>query len=41
MRELLGMGDRVRVVCEGRVTGFVHREEEDSVSVMRLATKFM
>ena len=41
MPELLGMADRVMVMCEGRVTGFLDREEADSVSVMRLATKFM
>ena len=36
-----GMADRVMVMCEGRVTGFLDREEADSVSVMRLATKLM
>ena len=41
MPELLGMADRVMVMCEGRVTGFLDRGEADSVGVMRLATKFM
>ena len=41
MPELLGMADRVMVMCEGRVTGFLDRGEADSVGVMRLATKSM
>ena len=41
MPELLGMADRVMVMCEGRVTGFLDREAAESVSVMRLASKFM
>jgi methyl-galactoside transport system ATP-binding protein len=41
MPELLGMSDRVMVMCEGRVTGIVDANECDSVKVMELATKFM
>ena len=41
MPELLGMSDRVMVMCEGRVTGIVNAGECDSVKVMELATKFM
>jgi methyl-galactoside transport system ATP-binding protein len=41
MPELLGMADRVMVMCEGRVTGVLDRKEADQISVMRLATKFM
>ena len=41
MPELLGMSDRIMVMCEGRVTGILETEEADSVSVMNCATKFM
>jgi methyl-galactoside transport system ATP-binding protein len=41
MPELLGMADRVMVMCEGRVTGVLDRKEADQISVMRLATKFV
>mgnify|MGYP002409077599 FL=1 len=38
MPELLGMADRIMVMCEGRVTGILNRNEADQVSIMRLAT---
>lgn len=41
MPELLGMSDRIMVMCEGRVTGFLNAKEADSVQVMNYATKFM
>ncbi|MCP1102013.1 methyl-galactoside transport system ATP-binding protein [Aequitasia blattaphilus] len=41
MPELLGMSDRIMVMCEGRVTGFLDSNEADSVKVMNYATKFM
>lgn len=41
MPELLGMSDRIMVMCEGRVTGILGSREADSVSVMNCATKFM
>lgn len=41
MPELLGMSDRIMVMCEGRVTGFLDSGEADSVQVMNYATKFM
>ncbi|MEG2173895.1 MAG: sugar ABC transporter ATP-binding protein [Oscillospiraceae bacterium] len=41
MPELLGMSDRVMVMCEGRVSGFLDREQFDQVEVMRLATQFI
>ena len=41
MPELLGMADRVMVMCEGRVTGFLEKDQFDQVEVMRLATQFM
>ncbi|MGT2910205.1 sugar ABC transporter ATP-binding protein [Streptococcus cameli] len=41
MAELLGVSDRIMVMCEGRVAGFLNREEADQEKVMTLATKFM
>ena len=41
MSELLGISDRIMVMCEGRVSGFLSREEATQESVMTLATKFM
>lgn len=41
MPELLGMADRVMVMCEGRVSGFLESDQFDQVAVMRLATKFV
>ena len=41
MPELLGMADRIMVMCEGRLTGILNRDEADQVSIMRLATKYM
>lgn len=40
MPELLGMSDRVMVMCEGRVTGILNYDEANQVSVMRLATQY-
>jgi len=39
MPEVLGMSDRVMVMHEGRVTGFLNRDEADQVSVMDLAAR--
>jgi methyl-galactoside transport system ATP-binding protein len=41
MPELLGMADRVMVMCEGRLSGFLEKEEATQIEVMRLATKYM
>ncbi|MBE6905074.1 MAG: sugar ABC transporter ATP-binding protein [Ruminococcaceae bacterium] len=41
MPELLGMADRVMVMCEGRVSGFLEKDQFDQVEVMRLATQFI
>ena len=41
MPELLGMSDRVMVMCEGKVSGFLAKDQFDQVEVMRLATQFM
>ena len=42
MPELLGVSDRIMVMCEGRVAGFLNDPSEFSqVEVMRLATSFV
>ncbi|MEG0177106.1 sugar ABC transporter ATP-binding protein [Anaerorhabdus sp.] len=41
MPELLGMSDRVMVMCEGRVTGILDSSEATQEKVMNLATKYM
>ena len=41
MPELLGMSDRVLVMCEGRLTGELSGEDATQEKVMELATKFM
>ncbi|WP_099336280.1 sugar ABC transporter ATP-binding protein [Clostridium cadaveris] len=41
MPELLGMSDRIMVMCEGRLTGVLNQEEADQVKVMNYATAFM
>ncbi|MBC8571238.1 sugar ABC transporter ATP-binding protein [Zongyangia hominis] len=38
--ELLGMSDRILVMCDGRMTGILSKEEATQVEVMRLATQF-
>ncbi len=39
--ELIGMSDRIMVMCEGKVAGFVEGEEATQENIMSLATKFM
>lgn len=41
MPELLGMSDRVMVMCAGRQSGILNQEDADQLEVMRLATQFM
>ena len=41
MSELLGVSDRIMVMCEGRVSGFLSGDEANQEQVMILATKFM
>ncbi len=38
MPEVLGMSDRIMVVHEGRVTGFLNRDEANQVKIMELAS---
>lgn len=40
MPELLGMSDRIMVMCEGHVTGFVDKANFNQVEIMRLASSF-
>ena len=39
--ELMGICDRIMVMCEGKVSGFLEKDQFDQVEVMRLATQFM
>ncbi|AEF85805.1 galactose/methyl galactoside import ATP-binding protein MglA [Treponema primitia ZAS-2] len=41
MPELLGISDRIMVMCAGRVTGILDRKDATQEEIMRLATKFM
>ena len=41
MPEVLGMSDRVMVMCEGRMTGILEGAAATQEEVMRLATQFM
>ena len=40
MAELIGMSDRVMVMCDGKVTGFIEGNEASQENIMELATKF-
>ena len=40
MNELIGMADRIMVMCDGRVTGFVEGDEMNEETIMELATRF-
>jgi inositol transport system ATP-binding protein len=39
MPEILGMSDRIMVMHEGHVTGFLDRDKADQVSIMHLASR--
>jgi len=39
MPEILGMSDRIIVLHEGRITGFLNRDEADQVKIMELASQ--
>ncbi|MDR2072569.1 MAG: sugar ABC transporter ATP-binding protein [Spirochaetaceae bacterium] len=41
MPELLGISDRIMVMCEGRATGILEAKDATQEEIMRLATKFM
>lgn len=40
MAELIGMSDRIMVMCDGKVTGFIEGSEASQENIMELATKF-
>ena len=40
MSEIIGMSDRVMVMCDGRVTGFIPGKEATQENIMALATQF-
>jgi len=41
MPELIGMSDRIMVMCEGRLSGFVDGKNATQEEIMRLAAKFI
>jgi methyl-galactoside transport system ATP-binding protein len=41
MPELLGMSDRIMVMCDGRVTGILDGKTATQEEIMRLAAKFL
>jgi methyl-galactoside transport system ATP-binding protein len=41
MPELLGISDRIMVMCEGKVTGFLDGKSATQEEIMRLAAKFI
>ncbi|MBR2577492.1 MAG: sugar ABC transporter ATP-binding protein [Erysipelotrichaceae bacterium] len=40
MGELIGMTDRIMVMCDGRVTGFIDGKDATQENIMELATQF-
>ncbi|WP_163193055.1 sugar ABC transporter ATP-binding protein [Clostridium thermarum] len=41
MPELMGMSDRIMVMCEGRLSGIIDSKSATEEEIMRLATKFI
>ncbi|MBQ4253632.1 MAG: sugar ABC transporter ATP-binding protein [Erysipelotrichaceae bacterium] len=41
MPELIGVCDRIMVMCEGKITGFVEGKDMNQEKIMELSTKFM
>ncbi len=41
MAELIGMSDRIMVMCDGRVTGFIDGNAATQENIMELATQFV
>ena len=39
--EVMGITDRIMVMCEGKMTGIVEGDDMQEENIMRLATKFM
>ncbi len=40
MSELIGMSDRILVMCDGRLTGEVKGQDATQENIMTLATQF-
>ena len=40
MDELIGVADRIMVMCDGRVTGFLEGEDMNEEAIMELSTRF-
>ena len=40
MGELIGMSDRIMVMCDGRITGFIDGKDTNQENIMALATQF-
>lgn len=40
MGELIGMSDRIMVMCDGKTTGFIEGKDATQENIMELATKF-
>lgn len=40
MPELLGMADRIMVMCDGKVTGILEGKNTNQEEIMRLAAQF-
>ena len=40
MSELIGMSDRIMVMCDGRITGFIDGKDATQENIMALATQF-
>ena len=40
MAEIIGMSDRVMVMCDGRITGFIDGKDANQENIMHLATQF-
>jgi len=40
MEELIGVADRIMVMCDGKVTGFTEGEDMNEEKIMELATRF-
>ena len=40
MGELIGISDRIMVMCDGRITGFIDGKEANQENIMALATQF-
>ena len=40
MSEIIGMSNRVMVMCDGRITGFINGKDATQENIMALATQF-